>query len=98
MTQDTPEKSEQGTGASPEEFAAMLKSIEAFAPLVKSFLGAQTGGGGQHSPPSDKCARREALLCALKPYCSPSRAAAADYLIRLWRVGDAIKSMQKGGE
>lgn len=98
MTQDAPERSEQNTGASPEEFAAVLKSIEVFAPLVKGFLGAQTGGEGQPSPPSDACARREALLCALKPYCSPSRCAAADYLIRLWRVGDAIKAIRKGGE
>ena len=98
MTQDAPERSEQNAGASPEELAAVLKSIQTFAPLVKGFWGAQTGGEGQPSPPSDACARREALLCALKPYFSPSRAEAAEYLLRLWRVGDAIRLIRKEGD
>ena len=98
MTQDAPEKNEPTHGAATEDLAAVLKSVETFAPLIKGFLGASAGKGETPPLPTDAVERREALLCALKPYFSPSRAAAADYLLRIWRVGDAIRSIQKGGE
>ncbi len=42
--------------------------------------------GRAHTPPD----RHTALLCAVKPYLSPERQAAADTLLRLCRVWDAL--------
>ena len=65
------------------------------APLLKGFLPPMGGGGEREEKHHDGgCQRREALLVALKPYLSPERCAAIDYLIRLSRVGDAIRSLQ----
>ncbi len=80
-------------GLPDEEFSALLQSIGSVAPLLGGLL-----RGGEHSPSTtlhgDACARREALLLALKPYLSKSRCDAIDYLLRLWRVGDAIKALK----
>ena len=80
-------------GLPEEEFSALLQSIGKAGPLLGGLLGG--GGASQaHAPHTDACARREALLCALKPYLSKQRCDAVDYLLRLWRVGDAIKGLK----
>lgn len=91
---------EQGGGLPEEEFSKLMQSVSTMAPLLKGFLsvgappkppeGDHHGGGGPHR----LCAKREALLLSLKPYLSPSRCEAVDYLIRLARVGDAIRALQ----
>ena len=91
-------------GLPEEEFSKLLQSVSTMAPLLKGFFPPKgdfdRGGheGDTHAPPlqggKDHCRRREALLLALKPYLSPERCAAVDYLIRLARVGDAIRAMQ----
>ena len=43
---------------------------------------------------SDGRERRAQLLSALKPYLSQERCEAVDYLIRLARVGDAIRALK----
>ena len=68
------------------------------APLIGS-LAPLLGGGGGKPPPhggerKEGSARREALLLALKPYLSPERCDAIDYLLRLARVGEAIRALQ----
>lgn len=95
----SPETGEEnsGKGVSEEEFSSLLQGIDAMAPLMKGVLrmngshakGEHGGRGG-----TEEYARREALLCALKPYLSPERCAAVDYLLRLWRVGDAIRALR----
>lgn len=86
------EEREKDTGLGEEEFGALLQSIGRAAPLLKAVSQRET----PQDPPAngDACARREALLCALKPYLSHERAVAVDYLLRLSRVGDAIKAMK----
>ncbi len=42
------------------------------------------------TPTGDREAAREALLCALKPFLSPSRAEAIDALLRLLRLSRAM--------
>jgi hypothetical protein len=86
------EVSTGGEGLPEEEFSALMQSISSAAPLVKGLLHSPLAGSASHAPPG-RCERREALLCALKPYLSPERCAAADYLLRLWRVGDSIKAL-----
>ncbi len=84
---------DQGPGLDEQEFAALLQKVGAIAPLLGG-LSRPVGEEGAVTASSDRCGRREALLCALKPYLSQSRCAAVDYLIRLWRVGDAIKALR----
>lgn len=37
--------------------------------------------------------RRSALLCAMKPYLSPERQNAIDYIIKLGKLGDILKTL-----
>ncbi len=68
-----------------------MQKLGAAAPLLGGLLRPTPSSD---SIGTDRCARREALLCALKPYLSKDRCAAIDYLIRLGRVGDAIKALK----
>ena len=70
-----------------EEFNNLLESINTMAPLLKGLL----GGNADASPTTQK---REQLLLALKPYVSSARCEAIDYLIRIGRIGDAIRHLQ----
>ena len=90
-----------GKGLPEAEFAELLQTVGAVAPLLKGVLGAARPA--DPPPPHDAhdddgCdayrKRREALLISLKPYLSPARCRAVDYLIRLSRVGDAIRNLQ----
>lgn len=80
----------EGAGLPEEEFHSFMETIGNAAPLVKSLL--HPGTGGDHKE-GGRCERREALLCALKPYLSRERCEAIDYLLRLWRIGDSIKAL-----
>lgn len=51
-----------------------------------------SGAGGGKPPPG--CDRRVALLSALKPYMSPRRCEAIDYLIRINRMGDILRRVR----
>lgn len=53
-----------------------------------------TGAPGQGKPPHPGCDRRVALLSALKPYMSPKRCEAIDYLIRINRMGDILRRVR----
>ena len=97
MDEERARPPEDGEGLPDEEFSALMETVSRAAPLVSAIAPLFSGGG--KSPPSPGgggkgCARREALLLALKPYLSPERCAAIDYLLRLSRVGDAIRSLQ----
>lgn len=81
----------EGAGLSEEEFHSFMETIGNAAPLVRSLLHPRTSG--DHKEGGGQCERREALLCALKPYLSRERCEAVDYLLRLWRVGDSIKAL-----
>ena len=88
-TPRTASKKDDG-GLDDEAFSALLGSIGTMAPLVKS-LGGALGG-----KPSAACAAREHLLLSLKPYLSPARCEAVDYLVRIARLSDIIHSLDKG--
>lgn len=96
---DAPTDETRAAGLSDEEFAALMRKVDAFAPLVRGFFAPPAGepSGGEKRPDDRESGcrgnRREALLKALKPYLSPERGAAVDYLIRLARVGDMIRSL-----
>lgn len=98
--QSNPRKEPEGLPE--EEFSKLLQSVSTMAPLLRGFFPPKgelesNKDSAHHEAPfygKAPCPRREALLLALKPYLSPERCAAVDYLIRLSRVGDAIRAMQ----
>ena len=96
---------EEPEGLPEEEFSRLMQSVSAMAPLLRGFFSPKESSDRDKHDADDRhdapphlskapCPRREALLLALKPYLSPERCAAVDYLIRLARVGDAIRAMQ----
>ena len=77
----------EGMGLPEGEFADVMAGIDKAAPLLRAISGKVEGSAG----PS----HRQALLHALKPYLSPARREAADYLLRLWRMGELLKSFTR---
>lgn len=60
------------------------KSVPTVASSTEKEVSAPTKGGQD---------RRAALLCAMKPYLSHDRQDAIDYIIKLSRLGDVLKSL-----
>ena len=56
-------------------------------PMLLSLL------GGSSAPKSKREAEREALLSAMKPFLSPSRAESIDKIIKISRLGDILTSL-----
>jgi hypothetical protein len=81
------EPTEQG-GLPEEEFSSLMDSISTAAPLLRGLGGALTGQR------SEACAVREKFLLSLKPYLSPERSAAVDYLVRVARLGDILHTLK----
>ena len=71
-----------------EEFSSLLESINTMAPLLKGL------GGVLNGKHSERCQRREALLLSLKPYLSQTRCEAIDYLVRIARLQDALRTLR----
>ncbi len=69
------------------DFADVMAGIDKAAPLLRAMVGKGEGGAA----PS----HRQALLHALKPYLSPTRCEAAEYLLRLWQVGTLIQNITR---
>ena len=80
----------EGSGLPEREFADVMAGIDKAAPLLRAISGKGEGGASAAS-------HHQALLCALKPYLSPARREAADYLLRLWQVGALIKNITREG-
>jgi hypothetical protein len=70
--------------------SALPMLIENVGPL----MGSLTGGSGSAPTSATRphaVDRHTALLCAIKPYLSPQRREAAETVIRLCRVWDALE-------
>ena len=81
--------SEQDQAGLPaEELADVMAGIGKAAPFLRAI---SDKGKGSASP-----SHRQALLHALRPYLSPARRDAADYLLRLWQMGELLKNFTKG--
>ena len=70
-----------------ELMAKLPEVISVIKPIVS---GEGKKEGGDKKPTFDK---RTALLVALKPYLSPRRCEAVDYMIRLSKLGDLLKTI-----
>lgn len=62
--------------------------------MLKPERSVAAGAPGPGKPPHPGCDRRVALLSALKPYMSPKRCEAIDYLIRINRMGDILRRVR----
>ena len=91
------EKSEEGegkeaesteTGASAPVFSPEIMSK---LPAILSALGGSSAFTGAHAKKGEE-AKREALLRALKPYLSDSRAEAIDRILQLSRLGELLRT------
>ena len=78
-----------GLLSNPAILSALPTVLENIGPL----LGSASGGTGSAPAATRPHAidRHTALLCAVKPYLSPERQNAADTVIRLCRVWDALE-------
>ncbi len=83
--------------SNPALLSALPTLLENLSPLLAG--GAQSSEGGGQSPTTRPTAsvshrlpvdRHTALLCAIKPYLSAERQSAAETMIRLCRVWDAL--------
>ena len=68
-------------------------------PQVMAVLRPMLSEGGQKPPPkkdgkADAAGHRMALLYALKPYLSPKRCEAIDYIARISKMGDLMKNIK----
>lgn len=81
-------KSEESANEPTLPTASIPPELISKLPLILSLL------SGSDSPPKSQGEKnREALLCALKPYLSPSRAEAIEKIIKLSRLGDIFGSI-----
>jgi hypothetical protein len=88
--------------ANPQLLARLPSIIAAVKPMLDAFgtqsHQAQTtdtaklSGHSEHSKKNDADCR-SALLCAMKPYLSRDRQNAIDYIIKLSRLGDILKTL-----
>ena len=65
--------------------------MKGLAPVLSTIKGSSPSSKTKNAE-SD---RREALLCALKPYVSEGRREAIDYIIRISQVSDILKNIQR---
>lgn len=66
--------------------------VAKLAPIMSGLGGSK---GSQKSSERRETDRREALLCALKPYVSEGRREAIDYIIRISQISDILKNIQR---
>ncbi|MBR4873953.1 MAG: hypothetical protein IKV00_08970 [Clostridia bacterium] len=70
----------------------IMEKLPEVVAAIRPFLAGESApqkpaGGGASS-------HRTALLCALKPYLSPRRREAIDYITRISKLGDVMKQMK----
>ncbi len=80
-----------GLLGNPAILTALPTLLENLGPLLG---GGQPSGGPSSAtkPPSRPPDRHTALLCAVKPYLGPERRAAAETVLRLCRIWDALSA------
>ncbi len=84
---------ETNAGLPEEEFSKLMDGIGKLSPILENVI-PLLGAPPKESVPAGKggsAKKRESLLIALKPYLSPERGAAIDYVLRLARLGDLLR-------
>ena len=77
-----------------EEAAISTQSVPSVPPeLISKLPMLLSLLGGSSAPKSKREAEREALLSAMKPFLSPSRAESIEKIIKISRLGDILTSL-----
>lgn len=71
----------------------MSKLPQVMATIAPMLGGEGKSGSNSHSSPRHED-KRTALLCALKPYLSPRRCQAIDYIIKLEKIGSLLHTIK----
>ncbi len=71
----------------------MSKLPQVMATIAPMLGGEGNSGAKSHSSPRHED-KRTALLCALKPYLSPRRCQAIDYIIKLEKIGSLLHTIK----
>ena len=91
--------------SNPELISKLPQLISLISPLIGGFLGNAPKETtklseqenlpviSQKPPQSPHTDSRSALLCAIKPYLCADRQAAVDYIIKLSRLGEILKTL-----
>ena len=72
----------------PDVMAKLPEVISVLRPMMDGKHGEEKK---EHARAND---RRTALLCALKPYLSPKRCEAIDYITKISKLGDVMKNLK----
>lgn len=84
------------TSAEPMPEGDLSSLVSSLAPIMSGISGLGGNRSTQHSDlHASDLQKREELLCALKPYVSEGRRDAIDYIIRISRVSELLKSYNK---
>lgn len=92
--------------SNPDLLSKLPQILSVMGPLLGGLGGGQRNDGGEReavktsapaSAPTSKSSKdadcRAALLCAMKPYLGRERQDAIDYMIKLSRLGDILKTL-----
>ena len=87
---DNPSSSPASLLSDPDIMAKLPEVISVLRPMMES----KENGEKKGPPPHHANDRRTALLCALKPYLSPKRREAIDYITKISKLGDVMKNLK----
>ncbi len=89
--------------SNPELISKLPELLSIISPMVSSLSGTARNAASPASakpnaplaalPQNREAQNRSALLCALKPYLKRERQDAIDYMIKLSRLGDILKTL-----
>ena len=90
--QEQPNGTTEGS-ATPSPLSALAANPDLLSKLPEliSVMKPLLGGNASTSIETDK---RLALLCAMKPYLSPKRCEAIDYITKMSKLGDTLKHIK----
>ena len=79
-----------GLLSNPDIMSKLPQVMATIAPM----LNGDVKSTAHHQPTPHHEDRRSALLCALKPYLSPRRCQAIDYIIKLEKIGSLLQTIK----
>ena len=82
---------DQGRESAAPQTPDLSALVSSLSPLMMRLSGSHPSGRTTAKTEVD---RREALLCALKPYVSEGRQEAIDYILRISRISEVLKTIQ----
>ena len=85
-----PKEEAPQAASAPVDVDAMMQKLPQMMALLGPMISGASTKNGVVAPPSDK---RECLLSAIKPYLSPARCEAIDYIIKFSKLSEILKTL-----